>query len=164
VGEGFWANCRALEKLCYFGDETIEAARVFERRAFESVDGYDEELEAGEDWDLNQRVKKEGFRVGRVYALIKHHEGKLTLWETARKKYRYGKTLAKYKRKHPDKAKQQLRLIRPAFIRNRQKLLKDPLHAVGLIILKAWEALAIGIGYLKSESLNQDNAHDESPG
>lgn len=161
VGQGFWARCKALEKLCYIGDETIEAARVFERKTFESVNGYDEELEAGEDWDLNHRVKKAGFRVGRVYALIKHREGRLSLWETARKKYQYGKTVEKYRRKHPKEAKQQLKLIRPAFIRNWKKLVKDPINAIGLMVLKTCEFGAGGIGYLKSKFLNQNKSLEQ---
>jgi len=148
LGRGFWARCKALEKLCYIGDETIEAARLFERSAFEAVKGYDEELIAGEDWDLSQRVKKAGFRVGRVYALIKHHEGKLGFWETIKKKYHYGKTIQKYRNKHPYESKVQLGLVRLAFIRNRKKLAKDPMTFVGMILMKGCEFLAGGFGIL----------------
>jgi glycosyltransferase involved in cell wall biosynthesis len=149
VGKGFWAQCKKLEKSCYIGDENIEAARVFERKTFESVKGYDEELEAGEDWDLNQRVKKSSFSVGRIHALIKHQEGSLTLLGTVRKKYQYGKTLGTYQRKHPNMAKQQLRLIRPAFIVNWRKLANDPIHAIGMLVMKTCE---FGAGWLGSIS------------
>jgi glycosyltransferase involved in cell wall biosynthesis len=148
VGQGFWARCKALEKLCYIEDETIEAARWFERRAFEAVNGYDEELEAGEDWDLNHRVKKAGFRVGRVHALIKHHEGRLGLWESMKKKYYYGKTIEKYKNKHPRESIIQLIVVRPAFLRNWRKLLKEPMVLAGMIFMKFCEFVAGGIGIL----------------
>jgi glycosyltransferase involved in cell wall biosynthesis len=148
VGQGFWAKCKALEKSCYIGDDTIEAARVFKREVFEAVNGYDEELEAGEDWDLNQRVRKAGFRIGRVYALIRHHEGKLSLREIMRKKYYYGKTLEKYKNKHPRESKVQLRVIRPAFIRNWKKLVREPVVFFGMIFMKFCEFIAGGMGIL----------------
>ena len=74
-GTGFWAQCKALEKSCYLGDDTIEAARFFKRSVFQGIGGYDPELEAGEDWDLNQRIMKAGRRIGRTNTFIKHNEG-----------------------------------------------------------------------------------------
>ena len=138
-GEGFWARCKALEKTCYIGDDTIEAARFFKRSVLESVGGYDKELEAGEDWDLNQRISKAGYRIGRISAFIRHYEGRLRLGETMLKKHHYGKTLRRYQMKHPELAKQQLKLIRPAFIRNWRRLAKDPIHASGMLFMKTCE-------------------------
>ena len=146
VGVGFWAKCKALEKSCYIGDELIEASRFFKREVFDAVKGYDPKLEAAEDWDLNQRIRKTGYRVGRINALIKHHEGRLSLWKTIKKKYYYGKTLEKYKRKHPSKTKQQLKLIRPAFIRNWRKIARNPVHALGMLFIKACEFCAVVLG------------------
>jgi glycosyltransferase involved in cell wall biosynthesis len=147
IGAGFWAECKALEKACYIGDELIEASRFFKRDVFERVAGYDSELEAGEDWDLNTRVRKAGYVIGRIRACIKHHEGRLSLWKTVTKKYYYGKTLEKYKRKHPTEAKQQLKLIRPAFLRNWRTLIRDPIHALGMLFMKTCEFGATGLGY-----------------
>jgi glycosyltransferase involved in cell wall biosynthesis len=138
-GEGFWAKCKALEKACYIGDDTIEAARFFKRSVLENVGGYDKELEAGEDWDLNQRIRKAGYRIGRIRAPTRHHEGRLRLVETMLKKQHYGRTLKRYQTKHPELAKQQLKLTRPAFIRNWRRLAKDPIHALGMLFMKTCE-------------------------
>jgi len=146
VGEGFWAKCRALEKQCYIGDDLIEAARFFRRSVFESMSGYDSELEAGEDWDLNQRIIKAGFRIGRIDAFIKHHEGKLSLRETMLKKHYYGKTLERYRIRHPEEAKQQLMVIRYAFIKNWKMILKNPVHALGMVFMKTCEFVAGYVG------------------
>ena len=145
VGEGFWAMCRALEKACYVGDDLIEASRFFGKRVFEDVGGYDPQLEAGEDWDLNQRIMKRGFRIGRVSMFIKHHEGRLSLRGAVAKKHYYGQTLRLYKIKHPKVSKQQLRMFRYAFLRNRKKLENDPIHALGMLLMKACELAAIGL-------------------
>jgi len=150
VGEGFWAKCKALEKSCYIGDELIEASRFFKREVFEAVKGYDPELEFGEDWDLNHRIRKAGYKIGRINALIKHHEGRLSLWKTIRKKYMYGKTLEKYKRKHPDETKQQLTFIRSSFVNNWRKLARDPVYALGMLFMKTCEFGAGGLGYLRN--------------
>jgi len=148
VGVGFWAKCKALEKFCYIGDELIEASRFFKREVFEAVKGYDPELEAGEDWDLNQRITKAGYRIGRIDAFIKHHEGRLSLRESMLKKHHYGKTLKQYKRRHPIEAKQQLRLIRPSFVKNWRQLAGDPIHAFGMLFMKTCEFGAVWLGFL----------------
>jgi len=148
VGESFWARCKALEKACYIGDDTIEAARFLKRSAFNTVNGYDPELLFGEDKDLDIRIRKAGFKIGRVNAFVQHHEGKLSLRETMLKKNHYGRTLNRYRRKHSNEAKQQLKLIRPAFIRNWRKLARDPIHALGMFFMKFCEFGAVEWGYM----------------
>jgi glycosyltransferase involved in cell wall biosynthesis len=150
VGEGFWSRCKALERACYIGDDSIEAARFFKRSVFQDVGGYDPELEAGEDWDLNQRVMRAGFRIGRVRALIKHDEGKLRLWETLVKKYRYGKTLRKYRTRNLRESRLQFILIRPSFLRNRRKLAQQPSALIGMLFMRLCESTAALSGMLVS--------------
>jgi len=153
VGEGFWTRCKALERSCYLGDETIEAARFFKREVFFKVKGYDENLIAAEDWDLAQRVKKAGFSFSRINSLIKHHEGRLSLIGTLRKKYTYGKTINRYIEKHRKESKKQFVLIRPAFLRNYKQLLKNPIIMIGLMIMKICEFGAGAVGMILNKSL-----------
>ena len=96
VGEGFWTRCKALERSCYIGDDTIEAARFFDKEVFWEIGGYDEEMVSGEDWDLSQKVKTAGYKISRIDSLIKHHEGRLSLLITMRKKYYYAKNIRNY--------------------------------------------------------------------
>ncbi len=147
-GMGFWAECKSLEKMFYIGDESIEAARFFKRGAFETVGGYDPVLEFAEDWDIHQRIKNAGFRLGRVNSRIRHNEGDLKLWKTMKKKYQYGKTLEKYRIKHKEDFSKQSRLIRPAFIRNYRKFIKDPFVGTGMLFMKSCEYCATLAGFL----------------
>ncbi len=147
VGEGFWAHCRALEKLCYIQDDLIEAARFFRRDVFEAVGGYDDRLEVGEDWDIHLRLDDASCKIGRVAAFIKHHEGRLGLREAMSKKCYYGKTAWRYRMKHPKEARRQLKPIRPSFVRNWRRLAKDPAHAAGMLCMKICE---FGAGWLGS--------------
>jgi hypothetical protein len=145
VGEGFWARCKALERSCYVGDDSIEAARFFDRAAFDAVGGYDETLTAAEDWDLSQRVAQIG-SLGRINAYITHLEGRLTLQETMRSKFYYGRTLDRYVRKQPGKAVRQLQLVRPAFVRHWPWLLAHPVLTAGMVVMKTCEFSAGGAG------------------
>ena len=152
VGEGFWTKCKALERSCYVGDDTIEAARFFRKDVFLKVGCFDMSITGQEDWDLHQRICKAGFRVARTNSFIWHHEGKLTLQKTMLKKHNYGKTLKLYATKHPKEARAQSRLIRPAFIKNWRRLAKDPVHASGMLFMKVCEFTAAWAGSFDSEA------------
>lgn len=146
-GEGYWARCKALERSCYVGDELIEAARFFDRAVFEACGGFDEGLPAGpEDWDLHERVRAGGAAIGRTAALIHHDEGALRLGDLARKKYYYGRAMADYRRKHPELARRQLSVVRPAFVRHWRRLAADPVPAAGMVAMKGCEYAAGGAG------------------
>lgn len=142
--------CKALEKACYVEDEWMEAARFVKKSVFEKVMGYDENLVFGEDWDLHERIRNSGFRIARINAFIKHNEGSLSLKKSVLKKFQYGKTLALYKTKQPKRSRNQLRPIRMAFIKNWQKLSRDPVHASGMFIMKFCEFAAVRLAYLTS--------------
>jgi glycosyltransferase involved in cell wall biosynthesis len=147
IGEGFWTKCKALERSCYIGDDTIEAARFFEKDVFFGVGRFDEEITGQEDWDLQVRIAKVGFRIARINSFIRHNEGRLSLQKTMMKKRNYGKTLKIYTKKHPKEAGTQMTLIRPAFIRNWKKLAKDPVHAIGMLVMKVCEFGAASVGF-----------------
>jgi arabinofuranan 3-O-arabinosyltransferase len=151
-GTGFWARVKALERSCYLGDETIEAARAFTRGAFDAVGGYDEGIVAGpEDWDLHQRVRAARFRTARTEAFIHHDEGRLTLRETMATKYYYGKSTRAYLLKHGDDARRQLTVARPAFLRQWRRLAARPVLAIAVIVMKSAELAAGAAGLLVSE-------------
>lgn len=148
MGEGYWARCKALERSCYVGDDSIEAARFFDRAVFEALGGYDEALTGPEDWDLSQRVREVG-ALRRISAYITHLEGRLTLRETMHSKFYYGKTAGQYLRKQPASATRQLQLVRPAFVRHWRRLLAQPELTAGMMVMKTCElaAGAVGLAY-----------------
>ncbi len=153
VGAGFWACCKALERSCYVGDSTIEASRFFDHAAFNAVGGYDEGLTGPEDWDLSQRVG----RRDRVAAPITHLEGRLSLRETMRSKFYYGKTMGIYMRKQPSEAGRQLQPIRPAFLRHWSRLLMHPILTVGMVFMKGCEFAAGAAGLIVTFWLRNEN-------
>jgi arabinofuranan 3-O-arabinosyltransferase len=148
AGRGYWARCKVLEKEIYVGDRSVEAARAFRRGAFRDSGGFDEDLFAGEDWDLADRVDPTGESTDRVEPVIVHDEGRLTLREDLRKKLYYGRSLRRYLAKPGTKATD--RLLRLAFLRRLPALLRDPIHAIGLLMMKALELLAVIVGMLLS--------------
>lgn len=153
-GTSFWAKCKALEKRCYLGDDSIEAARFFKKNIFWKVGGWDEEMVSGEDWDLTRRIRSK-FKVGRVEAFILHNEGKLTLIKTFKKKFYYALKSGIYLKKYPLKFTDLIFFIlRPAYFRNWRLFLSTPLYGIGIFVLKFIEIIAGGLGFLFSKLPN----------
>ncbi len=142
IGEGFLVRCLALERSCYAGDDSVEAARFFTRGAFAASGGYDENLTGPEDWDLSIRVAA-GNYLPRALSCISHDEGRLRLRVVLAKKRRYAATSLYYWRKHGPTALGQANLVfRPAFLRNWRRLLRHPILTAGFLSLKSLEAAA----------------------
>jgi glycosyltransferase involved in cell wall biosynthesis len=145
IASGFWASCKALERLSYRGVAEIEGARFVRADIFRSVGGYDEELGSGEDWDIHARYLAKG-PIGAVEEPILHHLGRIELGRHLRKKFSYGRTAGVFLRKTSGTpiAAAMLR----AYWASRGRLLRRPHHAVGLLVLRSAEAGAIALGML----------------
>ena len=149
VGEGFWSQCKALERSFYLGVDWIEAARFFPRKVFDKLKGYDETLISGEDWDLSQRVGY-NFKIGRIKSTIKHNEGKLSLVRILSKKFYYGKKINKYVSKNKNEFASQSSIFKrfKLFFSNPKKLFSDPILGFGMLFMKTSEFGAGALGYL----------------
>lgn len=145
IGQGFWSNCKVLERDCYPPGAYVEAARFYRRTVFEALGGFDEELTGLEDLDLHQRCKI-SFQVAHSSSPIRHDEGRISFIGQIRKKYYYGRNSWTYALKHPRAMRQQANPLRGYFLRSYRKLLRTPVRCAGMLILKAAELSAGGIG------------------
>ena len=150
VGRGYWAACKALERSCYIGDDTVEAARFFTREAFRRHGGYDERMTGPEDFDLPARMRAAGHKIERVTAVITHLEGNLRLRDTMAKKFYYGSRLGPYVGRHGALARRQLNPLRPAFVRHWRRLVRQPEYGAGVVVLKLAEFAAGAAGVIVS--------------
>lgn len=146
-GGTFWSQCRRLEKIAYFGDETIEAARVFRRDAFFALGGFDEMLHGPEDWELTDRLRRVGLRTARVVGPIEHDESELQLGDTFRKKRYYGRSLAVFFARRDSQPRH--RVLRSALLKPLRRLPNEPHHVFGLYTLKLVEGAGAAIGFLE---------------
>ena len=149
-GEGFFAQCRVLEKGLYVGDADVEAPRAFRREVFEAIGGWDETLTAAEDWDLADRTRALGVGVGRVTALIWHDEGTIRLRQTYGKKQYYGRWVAEYLSRHPEGRGH---LARSGVLRQlAAQATRHPVRVGGLVVLKAVEAAGLVRGMRRASA------------
>jgi hypothetical protein len=146
IGDGVWAHCRALERSCYVGDDSVEAARFFKRSVFSASGGYDETLSGPEDWDLSQRVAA-GRSLPRTSAMIDHDEGRLGLRDQLAKKRYYGASFRPYLVKRRFSLSRITTLvIRPAYLRNWRRLASHPVLTAGILTMKSLELGAAAVG------------------
>jgi len=153
-GEGFWAQCKRLERSFYVGIDWMEAARFFEKKMYQEVGGYDSELVSGEDWDLSNRVAARA-PLGRIDEFIYHNEGHLNLVKTLKKKYYYAGLAAAYLRKNNIDSKltaqagpiQRYKL----FFSHPRRLFRSPVKGIGMLFMKTCEFGFGGIGYLAAK-------------
>lgn len=157
VGEGFWAQCKILERSFLADAPWIEAARFFDRKIFKKLGGYDEENTGTEDFDLPQRIIKKCGKesMGRISEFILHDEGKISLIRQLKKKFYYAQNLNVYKRNNLDYYNIQINIIKRylLFFSDPKKLFSNPVVGIGLFFMKTLEFAAGGLGYLKGKYL-----------
>lgn len=153
-GQGFWAQCKRLERSFYIGIDWIEAARFFDKQLYQQVGGYDTDLVSGEDWDLSNRLAALA-PLGRINEFILHNEGRLRLFKTLQKKYYYAGQATAYLQKQAISSKwaaqvgplQRYRL----FFSRPTRLLRQPIISAGMLFMKTCEYAFGGLGYLMSK-------------
>jgi glycosyltransferase involved in cell wall biosynthesis len=142
-GEGFWAQCKVLERHCYVGEDNVESARMYRRQDFLDVGGFDLELTGPEDWDLTGRIAGRSVRP-RTASIIHHDEGRISLRGNFVKRRYYAPGYLGYLVKHRNGALAQGNaLFRPAFLRHWRDLAREPAVALGMFVLKFVEFLGV---------------------
>jgi glycosyltransferase involved in cell wall biosynthesis len=149
-GEGFWAQCKRLERSFYVGIDWVEAARFFRRNLYLEVGGYDIDMVSGEDWDLSRRIAARA-PIGRIHAYIYHNEGHLSLLKTLGKKYYYAGLakgfLAKNDVGSNMTAKEGPLNRYKLFLSRPGKLFRNPVLGLGVLFMKTCEYAAGAFGY-----------------
>lgn len=150
-GQGFWAECKKLERSYYVGIDWIEAARFFKIETILKIKGYDPQLISGEDWDLSQRAEKTGL-FSRIDAYIYHNEGNLKLFQSIKKKFYYAKNITSYTNKHTESIylNKQTSLFQRylLFFSHPRKLFSNPVYGLGMLFMKTTEFIFGTVGYL----------------
>ncbi len=150
-GEGFWAECRTLEKACYNAtpNSNTDSARFVRKTVWEKLNGLDASLGGGDDWDFQHRLNLGGHKTVKSTVHALHYDGHHTLDKILRKEFVYGKNTFDYFRKYKNDKKylfSQFSFLRKDFLLNFDKLLKDPIHAVGMFVMKIIEYIAVTAG------------------
>jgi glycosyltransferase involved in cell wall biosynthesis len=95
AGASWWIKVRNFERSFY--DATcIDGLRVIKRSVLEQVGGYDENLFAAEDWDLDRRVLAVTSQVALTDGHLIHDEGSFSFSRHLKKKAYYSTNFSAY--------------------------------------------------------------------
>lgn len=130
----FWAKVRKLEKDCYKYDPLRNAANFYRREVFLKIGGYDENLIAGEDYDIQNRLLKEGYKHCFAESEGIHLGEPKSIIDIARKSYKYGKTTILFLKKTKEKGLKLVNPIRIPLLKNWKKFLRHPILMLGFFI------------------------------
>lgn len=160
-GTGFWARCRSLEKACYNASPQsyTDSARFVKREVWHALGGLDATLGGGDDWDFQHRFYMHNYKTVKSPVHVIHYDGNLKLSKILRKEFIYGKNTLSYFQKYSHDKKylfKQYSFLRKDFLLNTDKLIKDPVHAAGLFVMKMIEYAAVAIGIVYS-IINKEN-------
>ena len=150
TGEGIRVKARNFERSFYDGT-CIDGLRLFHKSVLEATGGYDENLFAAEDWDLDIRILATGARCESLRGHLIHNEKRLTYKRMLEKKAYYTKSFAAYKAKwpgHPAVKKQFSPFYRfvGVFVENGKwrKIFRHPF----LFALVMFERVSVGVVYI----------------
>ncbi|OGD85844.1 hypothetical protein A2164_00255 [Candidatus Curtissbacteria bacterium RBG_13_35_7] len=140
IGQNFWEKSIALERNLYQNEQILAAARLYPKSLFHKLNGFDEKLIAGEDWDLTIRAKTFGATLIITQQKIIHKENIKNLKNLLTKKGNYSKNIAHYAKKHPKIFAKQSSLVTRLniYIKNWRTLIANPLYTIGFILIKSY--------------------------
>lgn len=150
-GEGYWAECKSLQRSSFLGDSSMESPMFISSNAWRKLGGLDTTVDGYMDWDLTDRLEENGFKIGRSKSFAYHYEGNLRLSRLLKKKYTYGKATGQYFAKYgktllTTKNLSRFSLIRPSYVKNLPRLMANPRLAVGLTVMILSEYVAAAFG------------------
>ena len=147
----FWARVRKMERDSYKDDEINVAARFWEKKVFESTGGFDVDLVAGDDYDLQNRLTKKGYKMGRIQAQETHIGEPKTMAEIFKKHYYYGQNIGLFIQKNQNEALTQLSPLRKSLTKGFSKSSNQPILIAGFIVYQFLRYSAASLGIMTSK-------------
>jgi glycosyltransferase involved in cell wall biosynthesis len=145
IGPGFWVRVRDFERSFYDGT-AIESARFFRRNVAMQVNGFDEDVVFFEESTLPHKIQNLGLDTHvRIQSFIRHDETGFNIRRWLAKKSYYTNTSNSYASRYADLAEKQMSVSYrlKAFTADGKwkRLMRHPMLAIGLFILKGLEYL-----------------------
>lgn len=129
----FWAKVRKFEKDCYKYDLKRNVARFYKKEVIEKIGGYDDFLTAGEDYDVQNKLLSNGYKILFADSEGLHLGEPIHLFHIIRKNYHYGKTIKLFLYQNQERGLIQISPIRMSLLKEWKKFILHPVLSLGFI-------------------------------
>ena len=144
----FWSKVRKFERSFYRGRLNNTSARFFDKNTISKLGGFDENLVACEDYDLQNKMLANGLKIGFIDSGEIHLGEPKTILDVIKGHFYYGATLKFFYKKNPNRARKQLNFIRPGYLNNLSKFIKNPILTLGFLFYQSVRYASAGVGHI----------------
>lgn len=148
------AKIRKFEVDMYKYDLVFSSARFIKKGVYEKINGFNEEVTAGEDYDFQNKLNRGGYKTGFIDAEALHLGEQKSFWRHMMNYYNYGKDFNNYKRNNKEEAKEQLSFFRSVYFKHWKKFIFHPFQAFSFLIYNCFKFGFGGAGYLVGKIKN----------
>ena len=142
------AKLRKFEVDMYKYDLDHSSARFLSKALFKKIGGFNSKITAGEDYDFQNKLNREGVKTGFVDAEAQHLGEPKTFRKHLLKYYAYGKDFVNYKdHSTQHESGTQLGFVRKVYIRNWRKFIHHPIQGTEFIIYHTVKYFFGALGY-----------------
>jgi len=156
------AKIRKFEVDMYKYDITHSSTRFLKKSVYDAIDGFNEKMTAGEDYDFQNRLNEGDYKIGFVDAEALHLGEPTNFWRHMKKYYTYGKDFVNYRRENNEESKKQLRFCRSVYFKNWKKFIKHPLQGAKFICYDIFKFGSGGAGFLVG-MIHETRGQSEKP-
>lgn len=142
------AKVRKFEVDMYKYDITHSSARFVRKEVYQAINGFNEEITAGEDYDFQNKLNRSGYKTGFIDAEALHLGEPKYLIPHLKKYFDYGKDFINYQKENKEESSKQLGLFRSVYLKHWKKFIMNPLMATLFTGYTFLKYMSGGLGFL----------------
>lgn len=127
------AKIRKFEVDMYKYDLTHSSARFLKKSVYKKINGFNEKVTAGEDYDFQNKLNRGGYKTGFVEAEALHLGEPKSLIKHLKKYFIYGKDFRHYIQVNKHESRSQLSIFRNVYFKNWLSFVRQPI--LGLLFI-----------------------------
>jgi len=141
------AKVRKFEVDMYKYDITHSSARFVRKEVYQAINGFNEQITAGEDYDFQNKLNRAGYKTGFIDAEALHLGEPTRLIPHLKKYFDYGKDFINYQKENKEESSKQLGLFRSVYFKHWKKFIINPFMSVLFIFYTTLKYLSGGLGF-----------------